>query len=75
MLNLLCWSAYMDNMVEKATERMYFIKQVKKAGLSRDHLFDTTARSYDQYSNIVFGVAICIDCSVLSLIKSVVSCQ
>jgi len=34
-----CWSLHVDNMVKKATQRLYFLKQLKRAGLSCDHLF------------------------------------
>ena len=75
MLNLLCWSAYMDNMVEKATERMYFIKQVKKQDFPETICFILQHGHTISTRTLCSGVAICIDCSVLCLIKSVVSCR
>jgi len=35
----LSWSLHIDNMVTKATQRLYFFKQLKRAGLPSNHLF------------------------------------
>jgi len=35
----LCWSTHINNMIKKATTRLYFFKQLKRAGLSTDQLF------------------------------------
>jgi len=35
----LCWSLHVDNMIKKAIKRLYFLKQLKRAGLPSNHLF------------------------------------
>jgi len=35
----LCWSLHVDNMIKKATKRLYFLKQLMRAGLPSNHLF------------------------------------
>jgi len=35
----LCWSLHVDNMIKKATKSLYFLKQLKRAGLPSNHLF------------------------------------
>ena len=34
----LSWSAHINNVVAKATKRLYFLKQLRRAGVSQDHL-------------------------------------
>jgi len=34
----LCWSTHVNSIVKKATSRLYFLKQLKRAGLSTDQL-------------------------------------
>ena len=33
------WTIHVDNMVKKATRRLYFLKQLKRAGLTSKQLF------------------------------------
>jgi len=39
METTLCWSLHVDNMIQKATKRLYYLKQLKRAGLPSNHLF------------------------------------
>jgi len=53
----LSWSLHIDNMVKKATQRLYFLKQLKRAGLPTYQVtifFITTAQLYGQYLSTVF---------------------
>jgi len=34
----LAWSTHIDHIIKKATTRLYFLKQLKRAGLSNSHL-------------------------------------
>jgi len=36
----LCWSTHINSILKKVTRRMYFLKQLKRAGLSSTHLFE-----------------------------------
>jgi len=57
----LSWSTHVNSILKKATSRLYFLKQFKRAGLSNNHLlhYYTSLQSYDKFRNTVPCLALC----------------
>ena len=50
----LSWSLHIDNMVKKATQRLYFLNNLKEQVYKVTNFFITTAQLFSQYLSTVF---------------------